>query len=273
MNSTLRYFLVYIVGFAIYFFGIDDNFFAPIQKEVTLLTHSKATGHIVAYAVTLIPLLITVAILQKNYQYIPEKLGLSKGLPVGFAFGFFSALPMLIAYSIKFSLYRELSFDTLIINTIDAAFFEEIIYRAFLFGMLYRFTRLGFLPSLFLGSLLFGAAHLYQSTDINELVGIFSLTFLGSVLFAWIYSEWKFNLWTAIFLHCFMNLYWLIFGVDTNALGGAYANIFRFSTVFLAIFGTIIYKRKKKIPFEITRKTCWMKSKKYAQHHIGKRAG
>jgi len=38
--------------------------------------------------------------------------------------------------------------------------FEEIIYRAFLFGMLYRFTRLGFLPSVFLGSLLFGVAHL-----------------------------------------------------------------------------------------------------------------
>jgi hypothetical protein len=151
--------------------------------------------------------------------------------------------------------------DTIIINTIDAAFFEELIYRAFLFGMLYRFTRLGFLPSIFLGSLLFGAAHLYQSNDLSELIGIFLLTFIGSVLFSWIYSEWKFNLWTAIFLHCLMNLYWLIFDVDSNALGGAYANIFRFSTVFFAIVGTIIYKRKKKVPFEISKKNWWMKQK------------
>ena len=212
MNSTLRYFLVYIVGFAIYFFGIDENLFVLIQKKAQLLTHSQATGHIFAYTVTLIPLLITVAILHKNYRNIPEKLGLSKGLFIGFTFAFFVTLPSLIGYSTKFSLNKELSIDTLIINTIDSAFFEEIIYRAFLFGMLYRFTRLGFLPSVFLGSLLFGVAHLYQSTDFNELIGIFSLTFLGSVLFAWIYSEWKFNLWTAIFLHCLMNLYWRMIG-------------------------------------------------------------
>jgi uncharacterized protein len=171
---------------------------------------------------------------------------------------------MLVGYALKFSLNKELSFNTIIINTISSAFFEEIIYRAFLFGQLYRFTRLGFLPSVFLGSLLFGAAHLYQSTDINELVGIFSITLLGSVLFSWIYAEWEFNLWTAIFLHCLMNLYWLIFDVDVSALGSTYANIFRFSTVFLAIIGTFLYKEKKKIPFEITRRTWWMKSKNYS---------
>lgn len=263
MNNRLHYFLVFIVGFAIYF-CIDTNLFSSIQKEVTLLTLSKAIGHIVAYSITLIPLFITVAILQKSYLNILEKLGISKSLSIGIAYAFLATLPMLTAYSIKFNLNKELSFDTIIINTISSAFFEEIIYRAFLFGMLYRFTLLGFLPSVFLGSLLFGIAHLYQSTNINELVGIFLLTFIGSVLFAWIYSEWKFNLWTAIFLHCLMNFYWLIFDVDTNALGETYANIFRFLTVFLAIFGTIIYKQKKKVPFEIKRKTWWMKSKNYS---------
>ncbi len=262
MNSKLRYFLVFIVGFAIYFY-IDAIFFSTIQKEIKLLTQSKAIGHIIAYAVTLIPLLITVSILHKNYRSILEKLGISKSLHIGIAFAFLSTLPMLIGYSIKFHLNKELSFETIIINTISSAFFEEIIYRAFLFGMLYRFTRLGFLPSVFLGSLLFGAAHLYQSTDINEIALIFLLTFFGSVLFAWIYSEWEFNLWTAIFLHCVMNLYWHIFDVDNNSLGGTYANIFRFSTIFLVVFGTIIFKRKMKVPFEITRKTWWMKSKKY----------
>ncbi|HZH39170.1 MAG TPA: CPBP family intramembrane glutamic endopeptidase [Bacillales bacterium] len=207
------------------------------------------------------PLLITISILHKNYKNIPEKLGLSKNLFTGIAFAFLTTLPMLVAYGFKFSLNKELSINTIIINTISAAFFEEIIYRAFLFGQLYQYTRLGFLPSVFLGSLLFGTAHLYQSTDLNELIGIFSITFLGSVLFSWVYAEWRFNLWTAIFLHCLMNLYWLIFNVDANALGGTYANSFRFAVVFLAIFGTILYKKKKKIPIEIGRKTWWMKAK------------
>ncbi|RNL53985.1 CPBP family intramembrane glutamic endopeptidase [Pedobacter jejuensis] len=128
-----------------------------------------------------------------------------------------------------------------------------------LFGMLYRYARLGFLPSVFFGSLLFGMAHLYQSTDSDEVIGIFLLTFVGSIIFAWIYSEWKFNLWTAISLHSLMNLYWLIFDVDKNALGVTYANMFRFLTIFLAIGGTIIYKKKKQISFEIKRSTWWIK--------------
>lgn len=261
--DKLRFISVFVIGFVIYF-CVDANFFSLLQKEITSLTQAKAAGHIFAYAITLLPLLITIWVLHKSYKNIPEKLGLSKGLSIGIAFAFLCTLPMLVGYVLKFSLNKELSFNTIIINTISAAFFEEIIYRAFLFGQLYRFTRFGFLPSVFLGSLLFGIAHLYQSTDLNELVGIFSITFLGSVLFSWIYAEWKFNLWTAIFLHCLMNLYWLIFDVDVNTLGGKYANIFRFSAVSLAIFGTILYKRKKKISFEITRRTWWIKPKNYS---------
>jgi len=264
--NKLRFSLIFIFGFAIYFF-IDAAIFSFLQKEITSLSQSKAVGHILAYAITLVPLIIAVMLLQKNNSKITEKMGLAGSQFIGLAFAFLSTLPMLVAYAVTFSLNEKLSVNTIIINTISSAFFEEIIYRAFLFGMLYRFTRLGFLPSVFLGSFLFGIAHLYQSTEINELIGIFLLTFLGSVLFAWIYAEWKFNLWTAIFLHCLMNLYWLIFNIDTNALGGTYANIFRFSTIFLAIFITLFYKKKKKLPFEITQKTWWMKSKNYEQNY------
>lgn len=258
--NKLKFSLIFIFGFAIYF-SIDAHTFSFLQKEITSLSHSKAIGHISAYSITLIPLLISVLFLHNNNFSITEKLGLSRNPITGFSFAFLSTLPMLLAYLINFSINRKLSIDTIIINTISSAFFEEIIYRAFLFGMLYRFTRLGFIPSVFLGSLLFGLAHLYQSTDINELIGIFLITFLGSVLFAWIYAEWKFNLWASIFLHCLMNLYWLIFDVSANSLGNTYANIFRFSTIFLSIFVTIIYKKKNKITFEITKKTWWLKTK------------
>lgn len=256
--EKLRFFLIFIIGFAVYFYT-DANSFSFFQKGFTSFTQSKSLGHIFAYTITLIPLIITVTVLCKSYDDVFEKIGLSKNLLLGLAFALLCTFPMLVAYSIKFNLNIKLSWDTIIINTISAAFFEEIIYRAFLFGMLYRYTRLGFLPSVFLGSLLFGTAHIYQSTGTKELIGIFLLTFCGSIIFAWIYSEWKFNLWTAIFVHCMMNFYWLIFDVDTNALGGTYANVFRFLTIFLAIFGTIIYKRKKQIPLELKGNRWWMK--------------
>lgn len=256
--DRLRFYLVFIIGFVIYFY-IDTNFFALILKQIFVITHSKALGHVATYSITLIPLFITVAALHKDYRNIPERLGISNGIWTGTLFALITTLPMLIGFIVKFPLNKELSFDTIIVNTISSAFFEEVIYRAFLFGQLYRYTRLGLFPSVFIGSLLFGSAHLYQGNDINELIGIFVMTFSGSVLFAWIYAEWKFNLWTAIFLHCFMNLYWLIFDVDTNVLGGTYSNFFRFSTIFIAIFCTVIYKINKQFSFEINRKTWWMK--------------
>ena len=256
--EKIKFGLVFVIGFAIYSF-VDATFFSFIQKEIISLTKVKALGHIGAYTFTLLPLLITVWFLHNDHRNILEKLGLSKNIFIGLTFAIICTLPMMIGYALQFRLNEELSFNKIIINTISSAFFEEIIYRAFLFGQLYRYTRLGFLPSVFLGSLLFGFAHLYQSNDTNELIGIFSLTFLGSLLFGWVFTEWKFNLWTAIFLHCLMNLYWLIFDVNENALGGTYANIFRFSTVFIAVFGTIIYKKKKKIKLEVKGKMWWIK--------------
>lgn len=257
MNS-LKFLLIFLFGFGFYFW-FDAQYFSLFQTEVTHIFRNKAIGHVAAYSITLIPLVITVIGLHKTFNNISNKFGISNGVFIGIMFAFICTMPMLIAYSVKFSYNVKLTLNTIIINTISSAFFEEIIYRAFLFGQLYRYTRLGFLPSVILGSLLFGLAHLYQSNDLTEIIGIFSLTFLGSVLFSWIYTEWKFNLWTAIFLHCLMNLYWLIFDVDTNALGGIYGNIFRFSTVFLAIGVTVYYKWVMKSPLEVGKNTWWMK--------------
>ncbi len=256
--NKLKFGLIFSIGFVVYYFA-DATFFSILQQEITSFTKVKALGHILAYSVTLVPLLITVSLLHKDYKNIFENLGLSNNLIVGLAFGFICTVPMLIGFYLKFSITKNVSLDTIIINTISSAFFEEIIYRAFLFGTIYRLTKSGFLPSVFLGSLLFGLAHLYQSSDSEELAGIFAITFLGSLLFGWLYCEWNFNLWTAIFLHTFMNLFWLIFDVDNNALGGTYANIFRLLTVLIAVFGTIVYKRKMNLPFEIKGRKWLMK--------------
>lgn len=248
-----RFILIFIIGFLLYYF-FDATLFSILQIKISGLTKSNAVGHILAYTITLFPLFATVSILHSNLKGIADKLGLSGNLFVGLLFAFIVTLPSLIGYCVIFNVNAGLSFDTIVINTISSAFFEEIIYRAFLIGQLYRYTRLGFLRSVIVGSTLFGLVHLYQSNDPNELMGIFLITFLGSLFFFWIYAEWKFNLWTAIFLHCLMNLYWLVFDVNDNALGGINSNIFRFGSVFLSIIITIFYKKRMNIPFEITQK-------------------
>jgi len=84
-------------------------------------------------------------------------------------------------------------------------------------------------------------------------------TFLGAILFAWVYIEWNSNLWVAIFLHLFMNLSWMLFSVSENALGDNYANVFRVLTIALTIIGTIAYKRRQGVELAINRNTLWRK--------------
>jgi membrane protease YdiL (CAAX protease family) len=152
-----------------------------------------------------------------------------------------------VGFAIFLEYKPRITVNTILINVIAASFFEELYYRGFLFGQLFRYTSLGFILSVILGAVIFGLIHLYQGSALTEWIGIFLITFLGGILFAWVYVEWNFNLWVPVLLHLLMNLSFEMFSAGENALGGIYLNIFRSITLFLIIFLTIIYKRKSGI--------------------------
>lgn len=259
MSKNIRFFSIFILGFSAYYF-FDDFFFKGIQAFSKNLSHSKAVAHVTAYLITLIPLIITLKILLPK-RNILDMFSLNKPIFKGFTLAFTGTLPMLIGYLIHFKTVRKIHFESLFINTLSSAFFEEIIFRAFLIGILYRFTRLGFLSSALFGSLLFAQVHLYQSQNITELMEIFAITFLGSLFFAWVYFESEYNLWTAIFLHFFMNLYWEIFTVSENVSGNFYGNLYKLFSIVVITVIVIYAKRKHKLPFEITWKKLFIKTR------------
>lgn len=259
MSKNIRFFFIFILGFTIYYFS-DFFFFKNIQTFSKNLFHNKAIAHVIAYSVTLIPLMAALKILLPK-KSISELLSLNKSIIKGFTLALIGTLPMLIGYMIHFKAISKINLETLFINTLSSAFFEEIIFRAFLIGILYRFTRLGFLSSALLGSLLFAQVHLYQSQNITELTEIFAITFLGSIFFSWVYFESEYNLWTAIFLHFFMNLYWEIFDVSENVSGNLYGNLYKLISIAVLIVVIIYFKRKKKIPFEVTWKSLFIKTR------------
>jgi membrane protease YdiL (CAAX protease family) len=259
MSKNIRFILIFILGFTFYYF-FDFFCFKNIQVFSKEVFHSKAISHVIAYSITLIPLVITLKIL------IPERsiwdlFSLNKPTFKGFTLAFAGTLPMLTGYLFHFKMLTTIDFEALFINTVSSAFFEEIIFRAFLIGIVYRFTRLGFLSSALFGSMLFAQVHLYQSHNITELVEIFVITFLGSIFFAWVYFESGYNLWTAIFLHFFMNLYWEIFSVSENVSGNLYGNIYKVFSIIIMIAVVINFKKKHKIPVEITWKTLFVKTR------------
>lgn len=259
MSKNTRFFFIFILGFAVYYF-FDLFYFKSIQHFIQDLLHSKAIAHVSAYSITLIPLITTLKIL------IPQKsvitlFSLDQSAIKGFTLAFTGTLPMCIGYLLHFSIITRVNIESLFINTISSAFFEEIIFRAFLIGILYRFTQLGFLSSILLGSLLFAQIHLYQSQKIVELIEIFAITFLGSVFFTWVYFENNFNIWSAIFLHFFMNLYWELFDVSDNVSGNLFGNLYKFLSILLITGIIISHKKKSNKPFQITMQTLFIKSK------------
>ncbi len=259
MSKKISFFLIFTAGFTIYYF-FDLFYFKTIQTFTKSILQSKAIAHVIAYSVTLIPLMVTLKVLFPK-RNIADLFSLNKPISRGFMLAFTGTLPMLIGYLIHFKAISKINLESLFINTLSSAFFEEIIFRSFLIGILFRFTRLGFLSSALFGSLLFAQVHLYQSQNITELFEIFAITFLGSVFFAWTYFETDYNLWTAIFLHFFMNMYWEIFNVSENVSGNLYGNLYKIVSIVVVIVLIIYFKRKNKIPFEVIWKSAFIRTR------------
>ena len=256
MKKSFQILAITLLSFLIYFV-IDEQLFRTLRIWFIDRIGMVGLSHILAYILMGIPLIVGTMLIASPKDFF-SALGLSSNPLKGAGLALFFTLPMFIGYAIMFD-FAGFDLDDFLIGALSAGFFEELYFRAFLFGMIYRFTKFGFFPSIIIGAVWFGSVHLYQSTELNMLIGIFLTTFMGAFLFAWMYSEWKFNLWVPAFMHLFMNFSWMLFEVSDTALGNTWGNIFRYSTVTFAIAFTVIYKLRTGIPLEITRDTLWMK--------------
>lgn len=176
-----------------------------------------------------------------------RELGWQGSFPKGFAFALVCTLPMLIGYALVFE-PTQAPFKKLLITLYTGSFWaglgEETLYRAFLFGQLYRHGKWPFVGAVLVQALVFGSAHLYQAHDWGQAAGVFGVTFAGALWFAWLWIEWK-NLWVNVWLHILMNAWWACFEVSSDALGGVWANVFRGIAIAISVILTLRYLRKQ----------------------------
>ncbi len=259
MRRSLSVIVITLLSFGIYFF-LSRAYFSELRHWINGFIPNLGISHIIVYLIVSLPVVLGASIINE-FKRCQTTLGLKRSIVKGVFFPFLCTIPMFIGFAFCFPVNTDLTSDQILITGVAAAFFEEFIFRGFLFGQIFRFTKLGFIPAILLGAALFAAMHLYQSNDLATLIGVFLTTFMGAVLFAWLFAEWSYNLWIPIFLHFFMNLAWMLFSVSENAFGGFYANIFRILTIALAILLTLLYKRKKQLPLVINKGTIWMKNR------------
>lgn len=187
------------------------------------------------------------AILLRGPRLALDALGLDRPIlpALAFALCVTAILPLGFALSSGFSPPASQALQQVLRMALLPGFGEEFLYRAFLFGILFRFAGWGFLPAALVGAVIFAAAHLYQSNDALEAAAIFAITGLGAIWFAWLYAEWDYNLWVPVAFHALMNMYWIVFAVSDTALGSAAANALRLAVVLLSVVATLAMRRRR----------------------------
>ncbi|HLV45704.1 MAG TPA: type II CAAX endopeptidase family protein [Flavobacterium sp.] len=257
-NQTKKTLFIVVLSFAIYYFLFAN--FKSAKVWLDSITQQGLVSYILTYFIIGIPVFIGTFLINSSSN-IFKSLGLSSNIFTAIWISILFSLPMFIGGLFFFKFNPNIHFENLIAGTLIAGFMEELYFRGFLFGQVFKKTSLGFIPSIFFGALIFAFGHLYQSQNISELIGIFILTFLGAVFFAWLYVEWNYNLWVPVFTHTLMNLSWSLFEVDSSALGDVKANIFRGLTIAIAIIFTIVYKRKKSEKLIVNKQTLILQKK------------
>jgi uncharacterized protein len=96
-------------------------------------------------------------------------------------------------------------------------------------------------------AILFGYGHVEQGQSKLEMLGSFFLTALGTVAFAWLAYKWE-SLWVAIPLHISMNLWWDIFSVPNNPIGGWFPFALQTLTIIIAVVGTLYLTKPRNRP-------------------------
>lgn len=178
-------------------------------------------------------------------------LGLNSNIIKGCVVTVISVLPLYIVFPLIGSINQDLSISLLIKKSVSPGFIEEFLCRAFMFGLFFRYAKVGFVWATLFPAILFGLAHIYQGNDLISSFAAFGVTFLGALYFSWMYVAWGFNLWVPIGLHMLMNAAWIIFNVSGTevAAGGLISNIIRFVSIALAIAITISYHKKRDIEY------------------------
>jgi membrane protease YdiL (CAAX protease family) len=192
-----------------------------------------------------------------GWRRVGDELGMCGSFWHGAAYSFCFTVPMLVGDAVIGKI-TDIDLAVLTINQLRAAIREEIFYRAFLFGQLFRHGRWGFVPSVAVSAVVFAAGHLYQAQSVSNAVGVFVITFIGAIWFAWLFVAWEYNLWLPIGLHFWMNMWWELFQVGQTAYSGSVmVEVLRLCTVVASVAWTFYMMQQQQTPHSL-RDWFWM---------------
>lgn len=230
MNGMrIRYALIVLA------FVVVAAFQYPIYDALPMEPLGEAGWLVFFFLYAIVAPLLVMSLVGGGVRQIVGDLGVLRNPFPALLFGLVVTAPALVGFALKLPLSASLSITGLLMDSLFYPLVEEIFFRGFLFGQLYKRAGWSFWPAALTPAATFALSHLYQSQDPAEIAGILAITALGSVVFSYIFIQWGGNIWAPFAGHALLNLYWSVFAVDDTALGGTYANALRFAAIALAV--------------------------------------
>ena len=162
-DSCIKRSAIILTAFGLFF--VTWYFNLGVRPFANFISTCKSIHYILHYLIAgIIP--AAALLLLHRPDTILYRLGLTHGFGRGLLFGVLSTVPMFAGYAVIGSFNRETPPDHMFTFIVVAGFFEELIFRGFVFGELFRTARWGFLPAATLTALAFGSLHLYQGDDL-----------------------------------------------------------------------------------------------------------
>jgi membrane protease YdiL (CAAX protease family) len=171
-----------------------------------------------------------------------DHFALRRGALRGLGFGLLASSPLLIGLATTRGMHMA---DPVALFFL-AVFFpltEDVMSRGFAFGALYRREGMNLWTAAIVCALVTGAVHVEKGQSLASYAGLFVVTGIGGVLFAWLMARWR-TLWAPFALHASMNLWWEVFSVSRTALGGWFPFVLQAATVVTAILLTMRWTAK-----------------------------
>jgi uncharacterized protein len=174
---------------------------------------------------------------RKGLGFFVSELGMRSEIMRPFVFA------LLLAFGTTLGIRDHVTVAGILHLAIISPLVEELLYRGYLFRQLYRRAGWSFGVTIVVTAIAFGLAHVafaFSNGGWLRALGVVGITGIGGAFFAWLFVRWSDNLWVPFAFHALMNLWWHLFDVDTDALGGWLANGARILTIVLAIVLTLL---------------------------------
>jgi len=171
-----------------------------------------------------------------------RELGLRSPAARAGGFGLVATAPMWLVFAATHDFAPD-PVPELLYGSLLSPLAEELVFRGFLFGQLWRRAGWGLWPALAVSSLAFGYGHAEDAARLTEGLGLLAVTALGAAIFAWLYSRWG-TLVAPLALHVLMNASWGLWQVGDGALAGWVPFALQLTTVTLAIVLTLMAAKR-----------------------------